>query len=406
MSYLDSSGVVIETVEEILQELATEQQTQIDPLVGTDPPSLLGQLNGIFASHEREAQETVQALASSLNRANAEGAVLDAVCAITGTSRNPATPSRFKGTRRLSWNLEPGATVTSGITKASVAGRPDLVFVATETVTNSGGVAADFLVAHECETLGPIPVVAGTCTVIATPGAGLNTVTNPLDAVIGSDVEGDTELRIRAEREVRRQGGSTASAIAADILAIENEEGERPVISVTVLENTSDVASAFGLPAHSFEVIIWDGIGANAEDLDVAAVIAANRPAGIVSYGTTSAGGEKFTRPTQRTVEITNIVVYYGPGLASADEVKATIANLLNSIQRPCSDPGVDGIVPWSTYVSAVAQMTGVSRVGSLAWRFAAGPTVTNTDLAPGIREIAVTSTGSISVTLIPDPAL
>lgn len=413
MSFITPTGVAIQSVEEILAELAAEQQAEIDPLVGTDPTNVLGQLNGIFASHEREDQEAIQELATALNPDNADGAILDGICAITGTFRNAATRTHFSGSKRLLVSLEPGAVVTVGVTKFSVTDDPTIIFTATETVDNPGASTASFNVSAESDTTGPIPVVAGTVTTILTPTTGVNSVNNPTDAVTGKAQENDTELRLRREREIRQAGSSSASALAADLLALENDSDENPILNVVVLENTTDTIDANSLPPHSFEAVIWDGPGQDAENADVVDVIHENRSAGIQSWGDFSYTGsdgsiERFTRATQRPVLIPDLKIKYLPGYVGDDAVKAAIVEAAATHQRPTSysDPAgseSDGVVAYSYYLGVVMRLAGVSRVITIEWRLQGGALFENEDLYPEVREIATFDTSDIVVNSTPE---
>lgn len=282
-TYVTAEGLQIPTVESILLELATEQRATIDPLLNTEPDDPVGQLNGIFASHLREAWEALAIAYNGFNPDAAEGFLLEALSALTGTKREPATKSKFTGTRRIKLNLDDGTEVPAGSVVA-VDGRPDVRFVLTETAVNESGDVADVLVAAEAEVTGPVVANAGTLTVIATPVSGWNTVTNDEDAEVGHAEETEAELRARRERELRATGSGTVDAIRADVLSIE-VEGLKTVLSCTVLENVEDTYDvATGLPPHSFEVVVYDGLVHSTPVNTIAQTIWDSKPAGIKPY--------------------------------------------------------------------------------------------------------------------------
>lgn len=412
MSFITPTGVAIQSVEEILDELAQEQQTEIDPLVGTDATNVLGQLNGIFASHEREDQEAIQELATALNPDNAEGAILDGIAAITGTIRNGATASRFSGSKSLVLGLDAGVLVPGGTSKVHVTDDPTIVFTILEDVENTGGSPSTFLAKATCDTLGPIPAVSGTVTSILTPITGWTTVNNPFDAVLGNAIESDTELRLRREREIRQAGSSSTAAVAADLLALEDDTEDNPIISVVVLENTGDIVDANGLPAHSFEAVIWDGAAAAADNDDVAEVIHQNRSAGIASYGNTNGTAldgstERFSRATQRPVEIISMILKYRAGYVGDDVVKLAIVAAAETYQEPVRVFANDdrGEVPFSYYFHVVMGLAGVAKISQIQWRLSGGPTKSNADLEPEVREIATFDTSAITISSTPEGA-
>jgi hypothetical protein len=127
---------------------------------------------------------------------------------------------------------------------------------------------------------GAVQVDAGQLTVIGSPVTGWNSVTNAEDAVPGRAVASDQELRALRAQELARRGGSTVSAIRADVLQVDG------VDSVIVLENKRDIPDANGLPGHSFEVILDDGEVPAADDDEIAQAIFDTAPAGIYAGGT------------------------------------------------------------------------------------------------------------------------
>ena len=86
MAFVDASGLQIKTVEEILDELAT-QQKGIDANVNTDPDEPIGQMNGIFAAQCREVWEALAVAYNGFNADAAEGFLQTKLAALTGTVR-------------------------------------------------------------------------------------------------------------------------------------------------------------------------------------------------------------------------------------------------------------------------------------------------------------------------------
>lgn len=120
---------------------------------------------------------------------------------------------------------------------------------------------------------GPILGLAGTITVIDTPVAGLASVTNYEDAIVGRDVETDVELRLRMQSAA--QGFATDEAIRSRLL-----DEVAGVSSVTIISNRTDTALPSGQPAHSYHAIVQGGA-----DQDIADKLWEVQPAGIQSFG-------------------------------------------------------------------------------------------------------------------------
>src|SRR5690606_32116260 len=142
--YLTNEGLQIPTVEEIIDTVAQEQRDAIDPLLDTDPDSPIGQINGIFGSHLREAWEVLSIVFNATDPDAAEGALLEAIAAITGTFRAPATRSVFVGTRKLRATLQANKTIPEGII-IEQAGNPSVRFRTIEPITSTA--AGDYFVA-------------------------------------------------------------------------------------------------------------------------------------------------------------------------------------------------------------------------------------------------------------------
>lgn len=127
------------------------------------------------------------------------------------------------------------------------------------------------------ENTGPVVANAGALTVIETPMFGLDSVTNLLDAVVGRDVETDSELRLRRLDSLQNTGTATVEGILTTLRGIDG------VQSVFIVENNGDIIDGGGRPPHSFEVFIQGG-----DDDVIREALWATKPAGIATFGTVS----------------------------------------------------------------------------------------------------------------------
>jgi uncharacterized phage protein gp47/JayE len=150
--------------------------------------------------------------------------------------------------------------------------------------------------------IGPTQAFAGTLTVIETPIAGWESVTNPLDAVLGRDIETDAELRIRRTLSLANPGTATVEAIRSRILQIAD------VKAAVVYENITMETDMSGRPPKSFEAVVL-----GATDQEIADLIWAVKPAGIESYGSElvvivdSQGfvhNIEFSRPVEKIINL------------------------------------------------------------------------------------------------------
>jgi len=122
--------------------------------------------------------------------------------------------------------------------------------------------------------VGSVQAPAGTLTVIETPVTGWDSITNPLDAELGKDLEEDNELKLRRLQELAIAGRATTEAIRAKLLELTG------VTAVVVFENDSAIVDVDGRPPKSVDIVVENG----AED-DIAQEIFDTVAAGIETIG-------------------------------------------------------------------------------------------------------------------------
>lgn len=440
---VSSEGFNQPSLDEIKTELEDAFKAAFGESIDINPQSNFGQLIGILAEREADLWALGQAVWSAFTPDGATGVSLDELCGITGTIREPATPSTVTitatgtnatvlpvgrvvsvasiGTRFVTlaegtlasltaWAPSTAYTVgarrsnasrsyvcTVGGTSAGSGGPTTTASAITDgTVTwrymGEGTAAVD--IACESEDTGPKTATSGTLTVIETPVSGWSSVINLLDATLGTNLETDAALRLRREAELRATGNASLEAIRADVLQVED------VISCTVFENPDDATDGDGLPPHSIEVLARGGT-----DAAVAAAIFGTVAAGIQTYGTTtetvtdSQGIDhdiSFTRPSEQTVYVTiNLTidedVYPADG---DDQVKAAIV-----AWGDAQDTGRD-VVSSVISAQAISNVPGILDSTALI-KLTPGPTLTTTIVITS-RQLAVYDTSRISVVTTP----
>lgn len=241
--------------------------------------------------------------------------------------------------------------------------------VGTITVTQEG-FPNRVIATIESEVIGEISAPANSLTVIENPISGLDSVNNALDAILGSEIESDAELKARREESLQRAGAGTLGAIVSIIADLET------VIAVVGFENITMIPTSEGMPAKSFEIIVEGGdedvIGKNIWD---------NKPAGIETYGnesvqiTDSQGFLKdvnFSRPTEILiyvdVKLTKDITYPVNG---DDQVKEALLAYGNEL-------GIgDDVIVYPKLMGALNDIQGITDV-ALAVGVAPGPTQDN----------------------------
>lgn len=178
----------------------------------------------------------------------------------------------------------------------------------------------------QAEELGDVEAEANSLNVIDTPVLGWDTVTNPLAASPGNELETDEELRLRFRNTKFERSTNILDSLYSALINVSSVE------SVTVYENDTDVTDGNGLPPHSLMAVVLGG-----ESEEVANAVYLNKPAGISTIGDTtveiidSQGFPKdinFERPTPVPIYIAiNLTTDSSYPADGDDQIKAAIIN-------------------------------------------------------------------------------
>lgn len=289
MTYgLTPTGFNSKTAQVLLAEIEAAQRASLGSDLDTSAESPLGPLNAITAEKLRELWELAGIVSAARDPRNATGDALVGVCALTGTV--PSGPQAGRVVLRVTLNAT--TTLPSG-SVASVTGDSSNRWETTADAVNNDVVPADVYVAARSTQTGALVANAGTIEDIATPVTGWTAVTNDADATPGRGTETDAELRIRREQELSRGGTTTLEAIRADLLALENDRGERLFDGCVVEHNPSAFTDAEGRPPHTIEVVVQPSAAYTADPVASGILFAALlwevQPGGIEYYGALSA---------------------------------------------------------------------------------------------------------------------
>lgn len=322
---LTEEGFIPKTQEQIASDMNAEIRTEFSVV----PRGILAKLRDMVATIAAELWEVGLGVVSGLNPDDSIGSQQDALCALTGTFRLPAT----KGTAVLTFTGDASSPIDAGTRSTAVVGQSSwdtteaatigaahpawadtTAYVVGDRVTANGSVylcttagtsetvgpgplfpdfpmldgtpqpfnaitdgsviwrylgegEASVDVDAECTVTGPLNAVAGDITQRTTPVAGVQGVTNIEDATPGTDIESHEHLRERREEELAKAGKGTLPAIKAAVLGIVDADGNRPVVSCTVFRNNTDTTNGDGMPPHSIEVLARIPVGAEYDAL-------------------------------------------------------------------------------------------------------------------------------------------
>lgn len=299
------SGFVAKLQSDCLDDIVTAVRNNVNPNFDMSPDQPIGQMANVIASENAELWELLRALYSGLNPNNAEGFILDGVCAYTGTERDEESFS----TVVCAMGLNGSSSIPAGST-ANVSGQPSNTWTLVGPASNTTGqliavgpvvstTAGTYYGMFSATSPGPVLVNAGQLTVITTAVAGWNTVTNPAGCQLGANTESDASLQVKRESELAASGSDTVDAIRAALLEIQTSGGANAIQQAFVYENTGDVTDVNGVPPHTIHVIIYDGPTPAATNQQIADVIWKQKPSGVGTYGTTSATAVDSTGNTQ-----------------------------------------------------------------------------------------------------------
>jgi len=220
--------------------------------------------------------------------------------------------------------------------------------------TTTEGVLPNVVLASVATTTGPLAAPAGTLDTIDTPVAGVDSVTNALDADLGQSLETDAEAKERRNESVAIPGHTTVPAIFADVLQLDGVEAAR------VFENESLITDPAGRPGKSYEVVVQGG-----DDTEIAQTLLDTKGAGLQLVGSTLLvlkdvqGFDKeirFSRPTAveiyLEVDLKTNALFPTNGLQAAEDALLAFGEALNISddvivvpQLLCSLDGIAGII-------------------------------------------------------------
>lgn len=253
----------------------------------------------------------------------------EALCKLSSVTRRGAQ----RGTVYCTINVDAGFSAAAGDLVASPVDRPaELWRNRSAIVSVAGGTLTNRLFESVVEGFTPF-VAAGTLTVISASFDGWNSVTNPLDAVAGRNIEPIDELRARREASLAIQGGSTLAGIVADLIA-DDTDGNPEVAGIVAADGRENVTGVFAdIPPHTFEIVVWDGDPAAASDNEIAQTIWDSKPAGILAVGSDSGAAIDFAGDTQTVAfsRATDISVYIRAavtGTFDSDDAKEALVAL------------------------------------------------------------------------------
>jgi len=253
----------------LLAELNSEVKAIFGDNFNVSPESPDGQINGVLSESDANLWELAEHCYNAFSPSKASGNTLSDLVQLNNITREPAIASVVL----LTISGDPGTVIPAGsIVSVADAG---IRFTTDQEVAVPAGGSVDVLAT--ATVTGPLTALADSVTLIDSPVAGWDSVTNNNSAIVGQNIESDSELRARRIRSISRSGKSMLDSIVAEILAVPT------VTSVRVLENDTGSTDANGLPEHSVLAVVEGG-----SNSEVARAIFLKKATGISTSGNTS----------------------------------------------------------------------------------------------------------------------
>lgn len=247
-NFIVPNGVITTDAEQIGLEVQQEYKDAFgeDLVVTPNTPQ------GVLITAETLARISVAdnnaSLANQINPNEAGGTFLDAILALTGSQRTPASSSTVIG--QLTGVA--GTFIPEGSqARESVNGE---LFQTTAAVTiGTGGTAS---VQFAAVNTGPIACDAGDLTQIVSDILGWETVTNAAAATLGQETQSDVAARLFRRNTLASQGSSLAGAIIA---ALYETEGVKSLTFRENVANAPDTIDDVLMAAHSMYACVDGG---------------------------------------------------------------------------------------------------------------------------------------------------
>ncbi|MDD4255728.1 MAG: baseplate J/gp47 family protein [Methanofollis sp.] len=322
-----ATGFSLQDHAAILEEMQDLAREYMGSDIDLGDPSPLGQFLKALSYEFARTWQLLESVYYSGYLDTAQGASLDAVVAILGMERNPATTAGGTVTFARSSAAPAGGLLIPAGTQVATADSSVTFSTSAAVTLVEGGTSIGAAVQADEPGAGGNVAIA-TITAILTPVAGIETVTNAAAMAGGADTESDAALRART-RTYAPQARATISALESALLDVDG------VTAAGIVED---------FDTSSITCVVSGGA-----DEDLLAVIEATRPAGIqVSLSrpdevsiTVTATVRKLAGYTDEQVQtaVSSAINSYLSGLALGEDIEYSdvVGAILNA-------EGVDGL--------------------------------------------------------------
>lgn len=260
-TYIDSTGLIETDAATIQAQVSAEYVAAFGAdLVVPDENNIQASSTpqGLLINAETQARIAVAdnnaSLANQINPNVSGGVFLDAIMALTGSTRTPATQSVVYATL----NGTPGTIIPAGSLASETGSGLSYQYktYADATIGVSGYVNN---VRFDSVLYGAIPCDATKLTVIISNIVGWDSISNSTAPdPIGADVQSDASARLSRNIQIAGQGSSTAGSIISAVSKVLGTTGS--VIFLENYNNTTTTVSGVSMVAHSIYVCVYSSL--------------------------------------------------------------------------------------------------------------------------------------------------
>lgn len=203
-------GLVVPTEQAILDGVLADIDTAFGGGVNPGLTTPQGQLASSEAAIIGNRDDELLAIVNNMDPAYSAGRYQDALGRIYGLTRSPATPSTAVCTcvGAASTVIPPGAVATDGV---------NLWLAVDGGVIGLGGSVS---LTFACSITGPVPAAADAINRIYKTVLGWDTIDNPSDAILGTNVESRADFEHRREQTIESNSQATITAMVGAVLRV------------------------------------------------------------------------------------------------------------------------------------------------------------------------------------------
>jgi uncharacterized phage protein gp47/JayE len=394
---ITATGPVAPAEQDIFNGVMADMNAAFGGNMNTDPTTPQGQLGTSHAAIIGDANDALLQIVNGVDPAFSSGRMQDAIGRLYFMTRIAAVPTSVTCT---CIGLA-GTVIPAGALALAVDGN-QYSCTSGGTIPSGGSISLQF----QCVTKGPISCPAGTLNTIYQSITGWDSITNPADGIIGSNVETRAAFEARRQASVASNSRGFNDAMKGALLAIPN------VIDAYVFDNdTGATETVNGVTLNASELFVAVEGG---DDTAVATSIWSKKSPGAPYYAganttvTITAQGYNPPAPTYtvKFVRPTAVPIYFAVTLKNSPQVPANAAALIQAAIISAFSGGDGG--PSATIGSTVFASRFYADVAALGSWVNLISIVVGTTSSPSANSVTVhmdqipaIATGQITVSLV-----